>query len=89
MRLVMVALDGRLLDGAVHPFDLAVRPRVTRLGEAVLDIEGGDDRTPSVRMIVSCQHPNISSPRRRSAALATSATARWGVDAFRISLVNY
>ena len=34
---VVVALDGRFLDCAVHPFDLTVRPRVLPLGEPVLD----------------------------------------------------
>jgi len=34
---VMKALDGRLLDGAVHPFDLAIGPWVVRLGQPVLD----------------------------------------------------
>ena len=40
MALVMEALDGRLLDGAVHPFDLPVGPRMVRLGEPVLDVVG-------------------------------------------------
>jgi len=35
--LVVEALDGSLLDGAVHPLDLTVRPRVVRFGEPVLD----------------------------------------------------
>lgn len=30
---VMEALDGRLLDGAVHPLDLAVGPRMVRFGK--------------------------------------------------------
>ena len=33
----MEAFDGRLLDGAVHPLDLTVGPRVVRFGEPVLD----------------------------------------------------
>ena len=37
MAAVVIALDGRLFDGAVHPLDLAVRPRVVDLGEPVLD----------------------------------------------------
>jgi len=32
-----------VLDGAVHPFDLAVGPRVVRLGEPVLDVVGFAD----------------------------------------------
>ena len=35
---VVVAFDGRVLDGSVHPFDLAVGPRVARLGEPVIDV---------------------------------------------------
>lgn len=38
MAFVVEAFDSRLLDGAVHPFDLAIRPRVVGLGEAMLDV---------------------------------------------------
>ena len=34
---VMKALDGRFLDRTVHPFYLAVGPRVRGLGKALLD----------------------------------------------------
>ena len=34
---VMVAFDGGFLDGPVHPFDLAVGPRVLHPDQAVLD----------------------------------------------------
>ena len=34
---VVVALDGRLLEGAVHPFDLAICPWMVWLGEPVFD----------------------------------------------------
>src|SRR5215470_18598743 len=37
MGVVMIALDGRLLNGAVHSFDLSVRPGVIDFGESVLD----------------------------------------------------
>jgi len=33
----MIALDGGFFDGAVHAFDLTVRPWVLHLGESVLD----------------------------------------------------
>ena len=36
--LVVEEFDGRFLDGAVHPLDLSVGPRVVRFGEPVLDI---------------------------------------------------
>jgi hypothetical protein len=35
--IVMVALDGGVLDGAVHSLDLTVGPRVLRLSEPVFD----------------------------------------------------
>src|ERR1700709_25673 len=38
MALIVEALDGRLLDGSVHPLDLTIGPRVVRLGKPVLDI---------------------------------------------------
>ena len=41
MALVVEPLDGGILDGAVHALDLAVRPRVARLGKPMLDIEFG------------------------------------------------
>ena len=34
---VVIAFDGGFLDGPVHAFDLAVRPRMLDLGESVLD----------------------------------------------------
>ena len=40
MIIVMEAFDGRVLDRAVHPFGLAIGPRVVWLCEAVLDIVG-------------------------------------------------
>jgi hypothetical protein len=38
MRSVVVAFDGGLFERAVHPFDLAVGPRVIGLREPVLDV---------------------------------------------------
>ena len=35
--LIMVAPNGGLFEGAVHPLDLTVRPGMVRLGEAVFD----------------------------------------------------
>ena len=37
MAVVVVALDGGLLDGAVHAFDLTVGPGMFDFGEPVLD----------------------------------------------------
>ena len=38
---VMVALDSGVLNGAVHSLDLAVGPRMPRLGQAMFDVEVG------------------------------------------------
>ena len=35
---VVVALDGGVLDRAVHAFDLSIGPRMVRLGQPVLDL---------------------------------------------------
>ena len=35
---VVKAFHGRFFDGPVHPFDLAVRPRVSDLGEPMFDL---------------------------------------------------
>ena len=37
MAVVVVTLDGRLLDGPVHSFDLTVGPGMVDLGAAVFD----------------------------------------------------
>lgn len=36
-RLIVEALDGGLFQRAIHPFDLAVGPGVSGLGQAMLD----------------------------------------------------
>ena len=56
---VMVALDRGVLDGAVHPLDLSVRPRAARLGQAMLDLgllAGPIERVPAVdtRLVALC-----------------------------------
>jgi hypothetical protein len=38
MGFVVEALDGRILDGAVHALDLTIGPRVLGLGPAVIDV---------------------------------------------------
>ena len=38
MAVVVEAFDGGLLDRAVHPFDLAIGPRVFHLGQPVIDV---------------------------------------------------
>jgi hypothetical protein len=47
----MVALDGRVLDGAVHPLDLTACPGTARLGQAMLDLvlrAGPVERMPAI-----------------------------------------
>jgi hypothetical protein len=39
MVVVMEAFDGRIFDGAVHPLDLTVGPRMTGFGQTMLDIQ--------------------------------------------------
>lgn len=38
MGLVVEALNRGFLDGPVHPFDLAIGPRVSRFGQAMIDV---------------------------------------------------
>src|SRR4051812_34457037 len=37
MRLIVIALNGRVLDCSIHPLDLPVSPRVVDLRQPVLD----------------------------------------------------
>ena len=39
MGFIVEALDGRILDGAVHPLDLAIGPGVLGLGQTMIDVE--------------------------------------------------
>ncbi len=48
MVVVVEPLYGCILDGAVHPFDLTIGPWMTRLGEAMLDVEIGTGRLKSM-----------------------------------------
>jgi hypothetical protein len=41
MGFVVEALDGRILDGPVHPLDLTIGPRVPGLGQAMTDVVAG------------------------------------------------
>ena len=46
--LVVETPNRGVLDGAVHPFDLAVRPRVVEFGEAMVDAELGAGQIKSM-----------------------------------------
>ena len=41
MSSVVEAFDSRILDGAVHPLDLAIGSWVLRLGQAMIDVVAG------------------------------------------------
>src|SRR5215213_2199847 len=69
MRDVVEALNGRLLDGAVHPLDLPIRPRVSRLGQAVLHIGlgagefegvGAKELLASEHLLELVRHPGVT-----------------------------
>jgi hypothetical protein len=45
---VVIALEGRLLQRAVHPLNLTVRPGVIGLGQAMLDAVLGDSQLEGV-----------------------------------------
>ena len=65
---VMVALNGRLLEGSVHPLDLTIGPRMIGLGQPVLNAVGGTKHvehmeTPPRRL----QHYQIAQRARQSA----------------------
>lgn len=49
---VVVALDRRLLDRAVHPLDLSVGPRMVHLGKPMLDVVLVADAVEDVLAIV-------------------------------------
>ena len=53
MAVVVVAFDGRVLDGSVHPFDLTFGPGMVDLGEAVLDVVLAAAHGEHVRHIAS------------------------------------
>ena len=46
-----VSPDSGFLEGAVHPFDLAVGPRMVRLGEPVLDAMLAADTVEHVQSV--------------------------------------
>ncbi len=48
LAVVVVALDRSVLDRAVHPLDLPIRPRVPRLGRLMVDLVEGTGRLESV-----------------------------------------
>jgi len=51
---VVIALDGGVLDGAVHSFDLAVGPRMVGLGEPVFDAVLTADLVEAMDPVTRC-----------------------------------
>ena len=49
---IVIALDGRVFDGAVHPLDLPVGPRMVHLGQSMLDVVLVADAVEDVLTIV-------------------------------------
>ena len=60
MAVVVVAFDGRVLDGSVHPFDLTVGPGMVDLGEAVLDVVLATAHGEHVRHIASSRAGGVA-----------------------------
>jgi hypothetical protein len=56
--------DGRLLEGAVHALDLPVGPRVSRFGQAMVDVVFGagilEGMCPKELATIHCQ-PDVGS----------------------------
>ena len=59
---LVVALDGRFLDSPVHSHNLAIGPRMSRLGEPVIDIVLGACQLEPVgaeQLAGSNRQPNV------------------------------
>src|SRR5947207_15918120 len=50
---IVIAVDGRLFDRAVHPLDLPIGPWVMGLGQAMLDAVGSADLIEAVDRVSS------------------------------------
>jgi hypothetical protein len=82
---LIVAFDGRILDGAVHSLDLAVRPGMLGLGQPMIDIiEGAGvfEGMREERLAVSghlpdfCRGPGIASGIGESGFRSSDLTIR-------------
>lgn len=69
--LVIEPSDGRVLNGAVHPFDLTVRPRMIEFREAMLDavLSAGQVEGVGAKQLMRGEHllnfgDTPASPRR-------------------------
>ena len=82
MALVVVALDGGLFQGAIHPLDLAIRPRVIGLGQAMLD----SVLATSAIEAVDAQHRSWPRAVLRRIAELDTVVGEHGVDLIRHGL---
>lgn len=85
--LVIVALDGRLVDRSVHSFDRAVRPRVTWLSEAVLDIKIGAGQFEGMSEERQFLCPHFSDVVRRSAVAGGIGEMRAFIGKHRVNSI--
>src|SRR5258707_5837581 len=55
---VVEAPDRRVLDRAVHPFDLAVRPRMVKFGQAMVDVvlRAGEVECMCAKQLMASEH---------------------------------
>lgn len=84
MRAVMVALHGRLFEGSVHPFNLAVGPRMTWLCQSVLD---------AVSITEHVEHMGAPARRRSETVLRQiseldAVVGEHGVDLYGTALIR-
>src|ERR1700675_4221683 len=79
---VMIALDGGFLDGAVHALDLTVGPRMLQLGKTVVDAVFPATHVEHVRHAPGCR-PGAETRRERE---LDAVVGEHGVDLVRHSL---
>jgi len=85
----MVTLDGRFLDGAVHPFDLAVGPRVARFGQPMFDVEIGAGRFEDVASERQLLRAHFLDVFRRPAIASWIGEVRAVVGEYRVDAVRH
>ncbi len=85
--LVVEPPDGRILDRAVHAFDLAICPGMIEFGEPVLDIvlSAGQVKSMGSEGLVACEHrPNLrNAPAALGRTELKAAVREHGVDVKR------
>jgi hypothetical protein len=87
--LVVVALDRCLLDRPVHPLDLTIRPRVTRFGQPMFDVEVGAGRFEGMAAEGQLLRPHLPDVLRRPAIAGRIGEVRAVVGEHRVDLVGH